>query len=94
MEDRRKLTTVAAVENLTDRLVLAPGTKVYAVTLKCGCSSTVFEPPEAPPLVGTAAVCYSVDGSHVRYVPNPGRLADLRQYFRRMVGTLTRARPQ
>jgi hypothetical protein len=70
-------TSVAAVAILTD-LVLDPGTEAYAVKLACGCSFIVFDPPDTPPSVGAQAVCYSVDGNHIQYVPSrPSRLRDL-----------------
>jgi hypothetical protein len=61
-------TSVASVEVLSN-LVLPAGTKAYGVKLACGCSSIVLEPPDKPPSMGAAAVCYSVDGSHISIVP-------------------------
>ena len=58
-------TSVASVEVIRDAVV-PPNVTVYAVELACGCTSTVFDPPERPPFVGASALCYSVDGSHLR----------------------------
>ena len=92
----RTPTSVVVVELLTN-LVLPPGTKAYAVTLACGCSSTVFDPPEIAPAVGESAVCRSADGSHLILGPTTRRqetvLSRLWALFRRGLAVLVSTYP-